>query len=396
MEFIDSTEDSAFRAQVRGWLRANLPPELAHKVAVGEELMRDEHLRWHRLLAAQGWVAPTWPQEWGGTGWSLTQRFIFDEECYLASAPQIVAFGVLMCAQVLFKFGTDVQKRRFLPRIYRGDDFWVQGYSEPSAGSDLAGLKTTAVRQGDKYIVNGQKIWTSLAQHGDWIFCLVRTNPDAKKQEGISFLLIDLKSPGITVRPIDLMDGNADANEVFFDNVEVPAENLVHEENQGWTVAKHLLGHERMNAGRIGLSKRFLAMLKQRAAIQTDGAGRRLLDVPRFRDRMTRAEVDLMALELTARRFLNELRSGRPLGAEVSMLKLKGTDIQQQLTELLVQVYGPLAAPFRPTDADPSFEPFDLARACLVSRYNFYRAASIYAGSSEVQRNILAKATLGL
>jgi alkylation response protein AidB-like acyl-CoA dehydrogenase len=334
--------------------------------------------------------------EWGGNGWSLTQRFIFDEECYLASAPQIIAFGVLMCAQVLFKFGTEAQKQRFLPRIYRGDDFWVQGYSEPSAGSDLAGLKTTAVRRGDKYIVNGQKIWTSLAQHGDWIFCLVRTNTEAKKQEGISFLLIDLRTPGITVRPIDLMDGNADANEVFFDNVEVPVENLVHEENQGWTVAKHLLGHERLNAGRIGLSKRFLAMLKKHAAQQTDGTGRRLLDLPRFRDRITRTEVELMALEITARRFLEALRNGRPLGAEVSMLKLKGTEIQQQVTELLVQVYGPLAAPFRAVTSTNDFQVFDLARACLVSRYNFFRAASIYAGSSEVQRNILSKATLGL
>lgn len=395
MDLNYSPEEVAFREEVRAWLKTNVPDDLKIKVSHGIELNREEQLGWHKTLARKGWSVPPWPVEWGGTGWNVTQRFIFDEECYIAGAPQILAFGVLMCGQVLLKYGTEAQKARFLPRIRDGEDFWVQGYSEPGAGSDLAGLKTMAERRGDKYIVNGQKIWTSLAQFGDWIFCLVRTNPQAKKQEGISFLLIDLRTPGITIRPIDLMDGNADANEVFFQNVEVPAENLVHEENQGWTVAKHLLGHERLNTGRIGLSKRFLAMLKERAAKQTDGRGQRLLDSPRFRDRMTRAEVELMALEITNLRFLDAVRQGRPLGADVSMVKIKGSDIQQQLTELLLQVYGPEAAPFRAVHAQDEAS-FDLPRASLVSRYNFYRAASIYAGSSEVQRNILAKSTLGL
>lgn len=390
-----SPEESAFRLTVRAWLRDNVSEDLKLKVSNGIELTREEQLDWHKLLARKGWSVPPWPMEWGGTGWDVIQRFIFDEECYVAGAPQILAFGVLMCGQVLLKYGTEAQKARFLPRIRDGEDFWVQGYSEPGAGSDLAALKTMAVRRGDKYIVNGQKVWTSLAQHGDWIFCLVRTNPEAKKQEGISFLLIDLRTPGITIRPIDLMDGNADANEVFFDNVEVPAENLVHEENQGWSVAKHLLGHERLNTARIGLSKRFLAMLKERAHVQQDGGGKRLLDSPRFRDRMTRSEVELMALEITNLRFLDAVRKGRPLGADVSMLKIKGSDIQQQLTELLLQVYGPQAAPFRALH-DRDEAAFDSPRAALVSRYNFYRASSIYAGSSEVQRNILAKSTLGL
>lgn len=395
MDLNYSPEENAFRVEVCTWLEANVPADIQQKVSYGIELTKGEQLDWHKLLARKGWSVPPWPVEYGGTGWNVTQRYIFDEACYIAGAPQIMAFGVLMCGQVLLKYGTEAQKARFLPRIRDGVDFWVQGYSEPGAGSDLAGLKTTAERRGDKYIVNGQKIWTSLAQHGDWIFCLVRTNPEAKKQEGISFLLIDLRTPGITIRSIDLMDGNADANEVFFDNVEVPVENLVHEENQGWTVAKHLLGHERLNTGRIGLSKRFLAMLKARAKVQMDGAGRRLLDSPRFRDRMVRAEVELMALEVTNLRFLDAVRQGRPLGADVSMVKIKGSDIQQQLTELLLQVYGPEAAPFRAVYAEDEAA-FDLPRAALVSRYNFYRAASIYAGSSEVQRNILAKQTLGL
>ena len=395
MDLNYSPEEVAFRDEVRTWLKANVPADIKLKVSHGIELTREEQLDWHKTLGRKGWSVPPWPVEWGGTGWNVTQRFIFDEECYIAGAPPILAFCVLMCGQVLLKYGTEAQKAHFLPRIRDGEDFWVQGYSEPGAGSDLAGLKTMAERRGDKYIVNGQKIWTSLAQHGDWIFCLVRTNPQAKKQEGISFLLIDLRTPGITIRPIDLMDGNADANEVFFENVEVPAENLVHEENQGWTVAKHLLGHERLNTGRIGLSKRFLAMLKERAATQTDGRGQRLLDLPRFRDRMTRAEVELMALEITNLRFLDAVRQGRPLGADVSLVKIKGSDIQQQLTELLLQVYGPEAAPFRAVRAQDEAT-FDLPRASLVSRYNFYRAASIYAGSSEVQRNILAKSTLGL
>ena len=257
MDLNYSPEETAFRDEVRGWIRQNLPDTLREKVLNYRELSKDELLSWHRTLAKKGWVAPFWPKEWGGTDWTVVQRYIFEEECEAAGCPPVVAFGVRMCAPVLLRFGTPEQKQRFLPRIYNGDDFWVQGYSEPGSGSDLASLKTRAVREGDHYVVTGQKIWTTLGHYGDWIFCLVRTDPNrAKRQEGISFLLIDMRSPGITVRPIVLMDLGHEVNEVFFDEVRVPVENLVHEENKGWTVAKYLLGYERMNTGRIGESRR--------------------------------------------------------------------------------------------------------------------------------------------
>ncbi|MFZ4759316.1 MAG: acyl-CoA dehydrogenase family protein [Burkholderiaceae bacterium] len=396
MDLNYSPEELAFRDEVRGWLESNLPADLRAKTAAGDHLNKDDLLRWHKILAKQGWVAPAWPEEWGGPGWDVTQRYIFEEECGLAGTPPIVAFGVTMCAQVLLKFGSPEQKQRHLPGIYNGDVFWVQGYSEPGSGSDLASLKTRADRRGDKYVVNGQKIWTTLGQYGDWIFCLVRTDFESKiRQEGISFLLIDMKTPGITVRPLILMDGGHEVNEVFFDNVEVPIENLVHEEGKGWTVAKYLLGHERLNTGRIGGSKRELVRLKKFAAEQTDGNGRRLIDDARFRDKLTRVEVELMALEITNLRFLDQMRGGKPPGAEVSMLKIRGTEIQQALTELMMQAAGPMAAPFKPTGAQDAVE-FDDVLAHLAPRYANYRKTSIYAGSNEIQRNIIAKATLGL
>ncbi|RPH40715.1 MAG: pimeloyl-CoA dehydrogenase large subunit [Burkholderiales bacterium] len=396
MDLNYSPEEAAFRDEVRGWLKDNLPEDLRRKTAAGDHLDKDDLLRWHRILAKKGWVAPAWPEEWGGPGWNVTQRYIFEEECGLAGTPPIVAFGVTMCAQVLLKFGSPEQKKRHLPAIYNGDVFWVQGYSEPGSGSDLASLKTRADRRGDKYVVNGQKIWTTLGQYGDWIFCLVRTDFESKiRQEGISFLLIDMKTPGITVRPLILMDGGHEVNEVFFDNVEVPVENLVHEEGKGWTVAKYLLGHERLNTGRIGGSKRELVRLKAFAAEQTDGHGRRLIDDPRFRDKLTRVEVELMALEITNLRFLDAMRGGKPPGADVSMLKIRGTEIQQALTELMMQAAGPMAAPFKPTGPQDAGD-FDDVLAHLAPRYANYRKTSIYAGSNEIQRNIIAKATLGL
>ena len=396
MDLNYSKEELAFRDEVRTWLEANLPADLRLKGEDGESYTKEELLRWHKILAKKGWVAPAWPKEWGGPDWDVTQRYIFEEECGQAGTPPIVPFGVTMCAQVLLKFGSDAQKDRFLPRIYNGDDFWVQGYSEPGSGSDLASLKTRAERKGDKYVVNGQKIWTTMGQHGDWIFCLVRTNLDTKiRQEGISFLLIDMKTPGITVRPLILMDGGHEVNEVFFENVEVPLENLVHEEDKGWTVAKYLLGHERLNTGRIGGSKRELARLKAFAAEQTDGQGKALMDDPRFRDRLSRVEVELMALEITNLRFLDAMRGGRPPGADVSMLKIRGTEIQQALTELMYQAAGPMAAPFKATGSQDAVA-FDDALAGLAPRYANYRKTSIYAGSNEIQRNIIAKASLGL
>jgi alkylation response protein AidB-like acyl-CoA dehydrogenase len=395
MDLNYSNEELAFRDEVRGWLNANLPEDLRRKTAEGEHFSKDDLLRWHRILAAKGWIAPSWPTEWGGPGWNATQRYIFEEEMGLAGTPPIVPFGLVMCGQVLLKFGSDAQKQRFLPRIYHGDDFWVQGYSEPGAGSDLASLKTRAERRGDHYVVNGQKTWTTMGQHGDWIFCLVRTGFDtSKKQDGISFLLIDMKTPGITVRPLILMDGSHEVNEVFFEDVSVPLENLVHEEGKGWTVAKYLLGHERLNTGRIGGSKRELARLKAFASQQRD-AGRSLMDDPRFRDKVTRLEVELMALEITNLRFLDMMRGGRPPGAEVSMLKIRGTEIQQLLTELMVQAAGPMAGPCRPV-GEQQADAIDAALAALAPRYANYRKTSIYAGSNEIQRNIIAKMTLGL
>ena len=392
MDLNYSPEELAFRDEVRVWLDANIPADLRDKVLNYEELSKDEMLRWHRILARQGWVAPAWPKEWGGTDWSPVQHYIFEEECAAAGAPMIAPFGVTMCAPVLLAFGSEAQKKRFLPRIYNGDDFWSQGYSEPGAGSDLASLKTRAEHKGDHYLVNGQKIWTTLGHYGDWIFCLVRTNTDAaKKQDGISFLLIDMTTPGITVRPLVLLDEGREVNEVFFDDVEVPVENLVHEENKGWTVAKHLLGHERLNTGRVGESKRELAKLKALAAKARTG-GRALIDDPRFRDRLSRVEIELMALEITNMRFLDEMRHTGNIGPEVSMLKIKGTEIQQALTELMMQVAGPQAQAFKPL----AYDGFDMFTASLASRYFNFRKTSIYAGSNEIQRNIYAKMALGL
>ncbi len=376
MDLDYSPDELAFRDEVRAWLRANLPEDLRRKVETYEDFGREDLLRWHRILAKKGWVAPWWPTEWGGTGWSVVQRYIFEEECGYAGAPPIIPFGVTMCAAVLLRFGTPEQQKRFLPPMYAGDVFWCQGYSEPGSGSDLASLKTRAVRDGAHYVVNGQKTWTTLAHYADWIFCLVRTDPSAKQQEGISFLLIDMKTPGITVRPLILMDGGHEVNEVFFDDVRVPVENRVHEEGKGWTVAKYLLGHERMNTARIGGSRRELEKLKELATAQARN-GKPLIEDTRFRDRLTRVEVELMALELTNLRFLDQLRGGKPPGAEVSMLKIRGTEIQQALTELAMDAAGP-------------------ADVTLAKRYCNFRKTSIYAGSNEIQRNIIAKLSLGL
>jgi len=376
MDLNYSAEELAFRDQMRAWLDAKLPDDLRRKVADYESLSKDDLMRWHRILAKEGWVAPAWPKEWGGTGWNVAQRYIFEEECGYVGTPPLIPFGLTMCAAVLLRFGTEAQKKRFLPRIYNGDDFWCQGYSEPGSGSDLASLNTRAARHEDHYVVNGQKTWTTLAHYADWIFCLVRTDPAAeKRQEGISFLLMDMKTPGISVRPLILMDGAHEVNEVFFDDVKVPLENLVHEEGKGWTVAKYLLGHERMNTGRVGESRRQLARLKQYAAP--------MMRDQRWRDRLSRLEVELTALEITNLRFLDRMRrTGQPPSADVSMLKIKGTEIQQGLTELMMDATDPSAS--------------DALSDAIRKRYLSMRKTTIYAGSNEIQRNIIAKMTLGL
>ena len=394
MDLSLSREDLAFRDEVRAWLSANLPAELKQKVVRYQSFTKDDLQRWHRILAIKGWVAPSWPREWGGTDWSIVRRYLFEEECGYAGAPQLPPFGLAMCAPVLIRFGTPAQQRRFLPRIYQGDDFWCQGYSEPGSGSDLASLRTSAVRRGDHYVVNGQKTWTTLAHLSDWIFCLVRTGGDAptKKQEGISFLLIDLNTPGITVRPLMLMDGGEEVNEVFFDDVSVPVEQLVHEEGRGWTVAKFLLGHERLNTARIGTCKRELERLKAFASRRRRG-DRPLIDDPRFRDKLSRLEIELMALTVTNLRFIDRFRGGNAPGSEVSMLKIKGTEIQQGLTELMMQAAGPLAQRIGRYDG---LDDDDQLIAALAPRYCNYRKTTIYAGSNEIQRNIIAKQVLGL
>ena len=386
MELAYSPEHLAFRDQVRAFIAEALPPHLRAKAEIDAHFEHHEVMEWHRILYRKGWVAPHWPTEHGGPGLDATSRFILNEELELANTPALSPFGLVMVAPAIMQFGSDEQKRRFLPPILAGDEVWCQGYSEPNAGSDLASLTTRAEDDGDHFVVNGQKTWTTYAQHADWIFCLVRTDAGGKRQEGISFLLMDMKSPGITVRPLMLMDGAHEVNEVFFDNVKVPVENLVHEEGKGWTVAKYLLGYERMNTGRIGASKRELAKLKDFAATRRTDA--------RFRDRLTRLEVELMALEITNLRFLDQMRrTGQPPGADVSMLKIRGTEIQQSLTELMMQAVGPLSQPFAPSNGDAGFDSFT---AGLAPRYCNFRKTSIYAGSNEIQRNIISKMTLGL
>jgi len=400
MDLLYSDEDLAFRDQVRAFLASTLPPELQHKVRRHLRLQRDDYVRWHRILAAQGWAAPGWPVEYGGPGWTPVQRHLFEEECALAGTPPVLPFGVNMVAPVIMAFGSQQQKDYYLPRILSCEDWWCQGYSEPGAGSDLAALKTSARRaadaDGEHYIVNGQKTWTTLAQHADMIFCLVRTDAGVRKQEGISFLLIDMHSPGVTVRPIAMLDEDHEVNEVFFDDVRVPAANLVGQENRGWTYAKYLLGHERTGIAAVGRSKRELAFVK-RLALREQKRGRPLLDDPLFGAKVAALEIELMALEMTVLRVL--ARGEAAPGPEASMLKVKGTEIQQSLTELMVEAAGPLALPFDPAYLDGGRDRAlggDDDAAPLAGYYFNYRKTSIYGGSNEIQRNIISQMILGL
>jgi alkylation response protein AidB-like acyl-CoA dehydrogenase len=393
-----ATDEQAFRATVRTFLEQQLPHDLQHKVRSHLRLSKDDSVRWHKVLAAKGWVAPGWPREYGGPGWTPVQRHIFDDECARAGAPQIMPFGVNMVAPVIMAFGTPEQKAYYLPRILSCEDWWCQGYSEPGAGSDLAALATTAVHvvddEGEAYIVNGQKTWTTLAQFADMIFCLVRTSTGVRKQEGISFLLISMHTPGVTVRPIVMLDEDHEVNEVFFDNVRVPAANLVGKENHGWTYAKYLLGHERTGIAAVGRSKRELAFLKQFAANQRSGS---LLDDPVFAARVARLEIELMALEVTVLRVL--ARADQAPGPEASVLKVRGTEIQQELTELMLDAAGPRALPFDPAylgGESPRSLMEDDDAAPLASYYFNFRKTSIYGGSNEIQRNIISQMILGL
>jgi alkylation response protein AidB-like acyl-CoA dehydrogenase len=392
MDLNFTAEELEFRSGIRQWVAENLPKDISHKVHNALRLSRDDMQRWARILGAKGWLGWGWPTQFGGPGWNAVQKHLFEEECALAGAPRVVPFGPVMVAPVIMAFGTPEQQKRFLPGIASGEVWWSQGYSEPGSGSDLASLKCRAERQGDKYIVNGQKTWTTLGQYGEWIFCLVRTSSEGKPQTGISFLLIDMKSPGVTVRPIVLLDGEPEVNEVFFDNVEVPAENLIGEENKGWTYAKHLLSHERTNIADVNRAKRELERLKRIA--KAEG----LWDDQRLRDQIALLEVDIVALEMMVLRVLSAEKSGKNSLDVAGLLKIRGSEIQQRYTELMMLAAGPYSLPFVHEAMEAGWQGDHVGAAhCapLASTYFNYRKTTIYGGSNEVQRNIVAQTVLG-
>ena len=391
------TEDEiAFRDEVRAFVRDNLPASIREKIVAGRKCSKDDYVRWTRTLASKGWAAPHWPVEWGGTGWGPVKQAIFLDEVQRGNAPEAIAFGVSMVGPVIYTFGSQAQKERFLPRILDLSDWWCQGFSEPGAGSDLASLRTTARRDGDSWVISGQKTWTTMAQYADWIFVLARTNPQAKKQEGISFFLVDMKTPGLTVRPIQTIDGGHEVNEVFFDDVRAPLDALVGEENKGWDYAKFLLANERNGIARVGISKGRLDRVRELAAITVYGSGPKI-DDPFFRARLASVEVELKALEMTQMRVIsNSRRDGKPDPAS-SVLKIKGSEIQQATTELLMEVVGPYTLPYEDPEAltnEPPAGP-DWAGPAAPNYFNT-RKVTIYGGSNEIQRSIIAKAILGL
>jgi alkylation response protein AidB-like acyl-CoA dehydrogenase len=395
VEIALSKEDVAFAERMRAFFTSQIPESIRAKGARGEHLGRDDYFTSQRILNEHGLAVPHWPQEWGGQEWTPVQRHLWADEMALAYVPPPIAFNTAMVGPVIATFGSEEQKRRFLPPTANLDIWWCQGFSEPNAGSDLASLKTTAVRDGDEYVINGQKTWTTLAQYADWIFCLVRTNPEAKKQQGISFVLIEMTTPGVTVRPIHLIDGGYEVNEVFFDNVRIPADQLVGEENRGWDYAKFLLGNERTGVAGTGMIKARIARLKRLDA-RTMSGGRPFLDDPIFRDRLTRLEIETAALEMSVLRVLaNETKHPGKPDPVSSLLKLRGSELQQEASELLMDVLGPAGLAYRESAALP--EGFSALPEGAVDAYPTYfnwRKASIYSGSNEVQRTIIAKAIL--
>lgn len=398
MEFNLSSADAAFRKEVREFIRAELPGDIQAKVEHGLHLEKDDYVRWHQILFNKGWIAPAWPEEYGGTDWTPLQRHLFEEELAIASTPRLMPFGLSMVAPVIMAFGDGAQKKHFLPRILSCEDWWCQGYSEPGAGSDLASLTTKAVADGDYYVVSGAKTWTTLAQHADMIFCLVRTSSEGKPQTGISFLLIDMHSPGISVRPIRTMDGGVEINDVFFDAVRVPQANRVGEENKGWTYAKFLLGHERTGIAAIGRSKQELRQLKHIAAAEASGAAS-LAEDGQFRDKLADLEIDILALESLVLKIVADETAGRTPGAEASILKVRGTEIQQRLSELALEALGYFANPYiaEAQEAGWNEPPVGPEYAATVApHYLNWRKASIYGGTNEIQKNIIAKMVLGL
>ena len=392
MDLNYTPEEEAFRQEVRDFLKENLSEELATKVRNGRELTRDDMVGWHATLQSRSWLAVTWPEEYGGPGWDAVQRHIFDEELALANAPRTVPFGLAMLGPVLIKFGTEEQKSTILPRILDGTDWWCQGYSEPGAGSDLASLKTRAVRDGDHFVINGQKTWTTLGQFADKIFCLVRTSTEGKPQQGISFVLVDIDTPGIEMRPIKLIEGGYEVNEVFFTDVRVPVSNLVGEENMGWTIAKYLLGHERTNIAGVGASSEALNQLKALARkVKRNGAP--LAKDPLFAAKVAEVEIDLEAMRLTNLRML--FGSSDAQGSVSSMLKIKGTVIRQALNDLSRRALGPAAAPFPSEEVIGNYSVAPPEAASNAANYFNNRKLSIFGGSNEIQRNIITKETFG-
>ncbi|MFN3619139.1 acyl-CoA dehydrogenase family protein [Sphingorhabdus sp.] len=397
MQLEFSPAEIAFQQEVRTFIAENYPENLRSVQDEGHDLSKEDFLSWHRILAKKGWIAPAWPVEYGGTGWTATERFIWSEELAAADCVGTMPFGLSMVGPVIYTFGTPEQKARFLPGILSGDDWWCQGYSEPGAGSDLASLRTKAVRDGDHYIVNGQKTWTTMAQYADWGFFLVRTDPDAKAQEGISFLLIDMKSPGVTVRPIITLGGEHEVNEVWLEDVRVPVENRVYEENKGWTCAKFLLAHERTGIAAVARSKRGVEKIKAIARTEQDG-DRPLIANPFFKRKISELEIDLTALEFTELRSLAGEASGKGPGPESSLLKIKGSEIQQRITELALEAVGHYGAPyfrgFGDGDNEHPIGP-DYSHRAAPTYFNA-RKTTIYGGSNEIQRNIIAKMVLGI
>jgi alkylation response protein AidB-like acyl-CoA dehydrogenase len=393
MDLAFTTEEESFRKEVRAWVRAHLPQDIAHKVHNALHLTRDDMQNWAKILGKKGWLGHAWSKEFGGPGWNAIQKHLFEEECALAGAPRVIPFGPVMVAPVIMAFGSPEQQKRHLPGIASGEVWWSQGYSEPGSGSDLASLKCKAELVGDKYIVNGQKTWTTLGQYGDWIFCLVRTSSEGKPQAGISFLLIDMKTKGVSVRPIKLLDGEAEVNEVWFDNVEVPAENLVGEENKGWNYAKYLLAHERTNIADVNRSKRELERLKKIA--QQEG----VYDDVRFRDEIAKLEVDVVALEMMVLRVLSAEKAGKQALDVAGLLKIRGSEIQQRYSELMMLAAGPYAVPLihdaMAAGWQGDYPGSAVHCAPLASTYFNMRKTTIYGGSNEVQRNIVSQFVLG-
>jgi len=393
MDLAFTPEEQTFREDIRAWVKTSLPKDIAHKVHNALRLSRDDHQRWAKILGKKGWLGHGWPKEFGGPGWNAIQKHLFEEECALAGAPRVIPFGPVMVAPVIMAFGNAEQQQRFLPGIASGEVWWSQGYSEPGSGSDLASVKCKAEKQDGKYIVNGQKTWTTLGQYGEWIFCLVRTSNEGKPQTGISFLLIDMTSRGVTVRPIKLLDGESEVNEVWFDNVEVPIQNLIGEENKGWTYAKHLLSHERTNIADVNRAKRELERLKRIA--KTKG----VYDDPRFKDEIAKLEVDVVALEMLVLRVLSAAKSGKNSLDIAGLLKIRGSEIQQRYSELMMLAAGPFSLPLIEEAMEAGwqgdFPGGELSDAPLAGTYFNMRKTTIYGGSNEVQRNIVSQFVLG-